>query len=135
MDIFSKSDRSKIMKRVKSTGNASETKLRKRLFALGFRYRVNYSMVPGKPDIVFTRKRKVIFVHGCFWHQHAECKASDRPTSNTEYWTKKLDGNVARDLGVQDQLRETGWTVYVVWECELKNFEECVNRVTAFLSE
>ena len=135
MDTFSKTDRSKIMKRVRSTGNAAEIKLRKQLFALGYRYRVNYSQIPGKPDIAFTRKRKAIFVHGCFWHQHEGCEAATRPTSNLEYWTKKLDGNVARDLKVQAQLREMGWTVCVVWECELKRFEKCVAGVTVFLDE
>jgi DNA mismatch endonuclease (patch repair protein) len=97
--------------------------LRKALFALGYRYRLNVSDLPGKPDLVFAKHRTVIFVHGCFWHGH-RCKRGDRaPKSNTDYWRKKITRNKARDKENAAALKKLGWRVITVWECELKTLD------------
>ncbi|NYT64327.1 DNA mismatch endonuclease Vsr [Alcaligenaceae bacterium] len=89
-DVFTKEDRSKVMSRVKGKDTAPELKVRRLLHAFGYRYKTHAKDMTGKPDIVFTRRKVVIFIHGCFWHQHQGCKAAVRPSSNTEYWQKKL---------------------------------------------
>ena len=120
MDIFSPEKRSEIMRRVRSDETRPEQILRKALFSRGWRYRKNVKKLHGKPDLVFAKAKVVVFVHGCFWHQHEGCKAADRPKSRQDYWQKKLERNIARDLEIQERLKKEGWHVIVIWECELR---------------
>ena len=118
-DNLSPEDRRKNMSHIRSKNSKPEELVRKYLFAQGFRYRKNVAKLPGKPDVVLPKYRTVIFVNGCFWHKH-DCPRFVWPTSNTEYWTKKITGNVERDNANYKLLEETGWRVITIWECELK---------------
>jgi len=100
---------------------------------LGYRFRKNVASLPGKPDIVLKKHKKIIFVHGCFWHGHKDCKRSSRPTSNTEFWNKKLDANMVRDENHLQMLQYQGWRVLVVWECELRDPDTLLYKLKAFL--
>jgi len=111
--------RSDIMRAVRSENTKAELVVRRILHSLGYRYRLHRKDLPGSPDIVFSSRRKVIFVHGCFWHGH-DCKRGARkPKSNSDYWQNKVTRNRARDASSTDQLRRTGWKCLIVWECEL----------------
>ena len=118
-DNHTKEQRSYNMSRIRSKNNAPEEKVRKFLFSKGFRYRKNDKKLPGCPDIVPPKYKTVIFVNGCFWHKH-NCKRFVWPASNEEYWKKKILRNVERDKTNITELKELGWKVLVVWECELK---------------
>lgn len=107
------------MSHIRSTNSKPEELVRKYLFSKGFRYRKNVKELPGCPDIVLPKYRTVVFVNGCFWHKH-DCPRFVWPTSNTEYWTKKIVGNVERDKANELKLEAIGWKVITVWECELK---------------
>lgn len=109
------------MRAVKSKNTGPEMIVRRFLHAAGLRYRLHDSRLPGKPDLVFPSRRVALFVHGCFWHQHPNCPAAARPKSSSDYWTRKLDGNVARDALHQSALKAAGWTVLVIWECETRD--------------
>jgi T/G mismatch-specific endonuclease (EC 3.1.-.-) len=121
MDVHSKETRSYNMSRIRSTNTKPEEIVRKYLFAHGFRYRKNDKRLPGTPDIVLPRYRTVIFVNGCFWHGHNQCKYFVIPKSNTEFWVNKINKNVERDVLSHDKLELLGWNVITIWECELKN--------------
>ena len=121
-DSLSKELRHKTMSLVHSTNTKPELKLRRALWSLGFRYRVNEKRLPGKPDIVLPRYRTVVFIHGCFWHGHKGCKYYTIPKTNTEFWTAKVSRNQARDQEVWRKLEAKGWSVIIVWECELRPF-------------
>lgn len=122
-DVFSPEKRSAIMRAVKSENTKPEITLRKALFALGFRYRLNVKTLPGKPDLVFAKHHTVIFVHGCFWHGH-QCKRGKRvPKTNRAYWTEKIARNKARDRKNAAALRRLGWRVIIIWECKLKKLD------------
>lgn len=120
MDNHSKEVRSYNMSRIRSTNSKPEDIVRKYLFSKGLRYRKNVKTLPGKPDVVLKKYKTVIFVNGCFWHGHQGCRYFVMPKSNTEYWNKKITGNVERDRNVIVQLEELGWNVITVWECQLK---------------
>ena len=107
------------MSRIRSTNTKPEVALRRALHRLGFRFRLHGSHLPGKPDIVLTKYRTVIFVHGCFWHRHEGCKIATTPKSNTEFWIEKFSRNVIRDAATLDHLEALGWRVIVAWECGL----------------
>lgn len=107
------------MSHIRSTNSKPEEIVRKFLFSKGLRYRKNVRSLPGKPDIVLKKYNTVIFVNGCFWHKH-DCGRFVMPSSNTEYWTKKISGNIERDKDNTAQLQELGWNVYTIWECQLK---------------
>lgn len=119
-DNHSKEIRSKNMSHIRSTNTKPEAKVRKYLFARGFRYRKNVKALPGCPDIVLPKYKTVIFVNGCFWHKH-DCPRFVMPSSNQDYWIPKINANKERDERNQKCLREKGWNVIVVWECELKS--------------
>jgi DNA mismatch endonuclease, patch repair protein len=119
MDVLTDRQRSYNMSQIKSEDTKPELKVRKALYAKGYRYRIYYDKLPGKPDIVFIGKKIVIFIHGCFWHQHG-CKKSRRPKANKKFWNEKLDRNIERDKEIKAKLEKEGWKVFVVWGCEIK---------------
>ncbi|MFL1484735.1 very short patch repair endonuclease [Marinobacter sp. LN3S78] len=119
MDIFSPEKRSSVMSRVQGKNTKPELAVRRFLHRRGLRYRLHRKDLPGKPDIVFPSRRVVVFVHGCFWHQHPRCRKAKLPASHTDFWSKKLSSNTLRDLKVEDALRDSGWRPIVVWECEI----------------
>jgi len=128
-DRISKKHRSWVMSRIRSKGSVPERTVRAVLHRMGFRYRLHVKNLPGKPDLVFKKHNLVIFVNGCFWHQHQECKDGRIPKSNREYWVKKFDRNVSRDRENQKKLEELGWQVEVIWECETKNWSKLISRI------
>jgi len=119
-DVFSKSQRSYLMSKIKGKETKSEILVRKYIFSKGFRYRKNVRKMPGTPDIVLSKYKTIIFIHGCFWHFLKECKEGRLPATNTEYWKEKLEKNVERDQKNISLLASMGWKVIVIWECELK---------------
>lgn len=132
-DTFTPEERSRIMAKVQSENTSAELKVRSLIHRLGYRFRLHAKNLPGKPDILFPGRRKVIFVHGCFWHQHEGCKRAKRPASNTDYWNKKLDRNVSRDQANLLALQEQGWDVLIVWECETAHLSSLIEKLTRFL--
>lgn len=119
-DIFSKTKRSEIMSKISGKETKPEILVRKYLFSKGFRYRKNVKDLPGKSDIVLPKYKTIIFINGCFWHGHKGCKRSTLPTSNMDFWKDKIGKNAERDKSDILKLKELGWKVIVVWECELK---------------
>jgi DNA mismatch endonuclease, patch repair protein len=119
-DIVDSQTRSRMMSGIGGKNTKPELALRRSLHALGFRYRMHAKGILGKPDIVLPKYRAVIFVHGCFWHRHADCRYATVPATRPELWAAKFDANVARDAAVHSALRETGWRVGTVWECALR---------------
>jgi DNA mismatch endonuclease (patch repair protein) len=103
------------------------------LFALGYRYQLHRKGLPGKPDIVFPLRKKVLFIHGCFWHAHRGCKVANMPKSRTEYWQAKFQRNVERDKLNKRALRRMGWSTLTVWECEIKRLDRLLQRVIGYL--
>ena len=135
VDTVAPERRSQIMSNIRSTGMKPEMTVRRLLHALGYRYRLHQRNLPGKPDLVFAARRKVIFVHGCFWHQHPDpsCPIARLPKSNREYWLPKLQRNAARDAQIQDELRSLGWSVLVIWECEIRSRSGFPEKAIEFL--
>lgn len=134
MDIWDKPKRSEIMSKVNQKDTKPELIVRKFLFANGFRYRKNVKKLPGSPDIILPKYKTVIFVNGCFWHGH-DCRAGRRPTSNNEYWDKKISDNIIRDQNNISLLVSDGWNVIVIWQCEIKNNELRNSRLEKLVSE
>ena len=132
-DRLSKEERSELMSHIRSVNTKPEVALRRALWRRGFRYRVNVKNLPGSPDIVLPKHRTVVFVHGCFWHAHKGCKIYHLPQTNTEFWLAKVTRNQERDQEVWRQLEAKGWSVVIVWECELvkAKFDGTVDRVAA----
>lgn len=120
MDNLSTSKRSWNMSRIKSKDTSLEIEVRKYLYHHGFRYRKNVKDLPGTPDIVLTKYHTAIFINGCFWHHHFNCKLAYVPKSRTEYWLKKFESNINNDIEKEKELRELDYKVITVWECELK---------------
>ena len=119
-DNHSKESRSRNMAQIKGKNTLPEIMVRKFLFGKGFRYRINDKSLPGKPDIVLPKYRTVIFVNGCFWHGHADCKYADLPKTRTEWWKTKIDKNKERDNKVHLELKKSRWNIITVWTCQLK---------------
>jgi DNA mismatch endonuclease, patch repair protein len=134
-DVFSKEKRSLIMSRIKGRNTKPEVLVRSYIHKMGFRFRLDGRGLPGKPDIVLPRHKKVVFVHGCFWHGHKGCKRSKRPSTNEEFWNRKLDLNMERDKRFQGELRLLGWRYLVIWECGLKKPEKVAAKLERFLNE
>lgn len=133
MDKLSPERRSANMARIRSQNTSPELSLRKLIHGLGYRFRLHRNDLPGRPDLVFPSRKKVIFVHGCFWHQHTECREGRVPGSRLEYWGPKLRRNQERDALAQSGLRQQGWRYLVVWECELKDIAAVLKSVKRFL--
>lgn len=124
------------MRRIRSKDMKPEMLVRKLVHSMGFRYRLHRKDLPGKPDLVFGPLRKIIFVHGCFWHQHPnpDCQDGRLPRSNQSYWTPKLESNINRFSAQEDELHKLGWHVLVVWECETKNPDDLKGKLKNFLA-
>ena len=135
-DRLSPEDRSRNMAAIRSKGMKPERIVRSLVHRMGYRYRLHRKGLPGKPDLVFGPRRKVSFVHGCFWHQHDDpaCKIARKPKSNQGYWDEKLARNVARDKRNQAGLEAQGWSVLIIWECETKDVEALKGSLQRFLS-
>lgn len=132
-DVFSAEKRSWIMSRVKARDTEPELIVRSMIHRMGFRFRINREDLPGKPDIVLPRHRKVIFIHGCFWHGHPGCSRSKRPLTNREFWDKKIDGNIERDKRAQRELLSMGWRVLTVWQCQTRDRDKLLSELEEFL--
>ena len=133
-DILSKSERSQRMSLIRSRNTKPEMFIRKTVYSLGYRYRLHNNKLPGRPDLTFAGMSSVIFVHGCFWHQHEGCKYGRMPKSHREYWVPKLNGNKLRDKSNIGKLERRGWRVMVIWECETKNLDEIRIRIRHYLN-
>lgn len=133
-DILSQSQRSQVMSRIRGTNTSPEMTIRRKLHSLGYRYTLHCRDLPGTPDIVFRKRKKVIQVNGCFWHRHEGCRYAYEPKSRTEFWKKKFEGTQSRDQRNATALAALGWDSLVVWECELKHMEEVTDRIIQFLS-
>jgi DNA mismatch endonuclease, patch repair protein len=127
--------RSRIMRSVKSINTGPEIIVRRLLHRLGYRYRLHRRDLPGRPDIVFFSRRKIIFVHGCFWHSHNCPQGIRTPKTNTDYWRRKIHRNQERDASNVGKLEANSWEVLVIWECELKNLSHVTERLMAFLGK
>ena len=134
MDIFDKSKRSQLMAKVKQKNTAPEIIVRKFLFSKGFRYRINVKSLSGTPDIVLSKYKTVIFIHGCFWHGHT-CRAGHLPSSNLDYWVTKIEKNIERDNRKINELEKLGWNVVVIWQCEIKALKNREIRFSKLISE
>lgn len=135
MDTMSPAERSERMSRVRGKGSKAELHVRALVHRMGYRYRLHGAKLPGKPDLVFAGRRKVIFVHGCFWHRHPDpaCKLARMPKSRQDFWAPKLEGNRARDLRQIAELQALGWSVLEIWECQLQNTSSLGNKIRTFL--
>jgi DNA mismatch endonuclease, patch repair protein len=121
MDTFSKAQRSRCMSHIRSRDTGPELAVRKALTLLGLRYRLHVRKLPGTPDIVISKRKLVIFINGCFWHQHKSCRRQSIPKSNVVYWRRKLEQNIENQKGQIKILRKAGWTTMVIWECHTKD--------------
>lgn len=124
--------RSALMSRIKSKNTKPEITVRKILYSLGYRYRIHRKELPGSPDVIFSKRKKVIFIHGCFWHAH-DCGRGFKPKTNVDFWKKKLDKNCERDRLVEKQILEIGWQSLTIWECQLKNETQLIDLLKDFL--
>ena len=132
VDTLTTEQRSAVMASIKGANTGPEMFVRRALHARGYRYRVHGRGLPGKPDLVFKKRRAAVFVHGCFWHRHG-CKKTTMPKSRQDYWQEKFAKNVARDQRNVAQLAEDGWRIYIVWECEISRDEAIIDQLVAFL--
>ena len=121
------------MSRVSGKNTKPEIAVRSLLHNLGFRFRLHRKDLPGKPDITLPKYKKVIFVHGCFWHGHEDCPRSKRPSTNEEFWREKLDKNIERDKATVNALKELGWEVLTVWTCEVNDTNKLKTKLLSFL--
>lgn len=135
VDSLTPKERSEVMARVRSKDSRPELAVRKIVFALGYRYRLHARALPGCPDLVFRPIRKVIFVHGCFWHRHSNCALARMPKSRIDFWTTKLEGNRNRDNRNKRSLAREGWKVLTIWECQLRDASRVAKRIRRFLDE
>lgn len=133
MDTFTQLKRSAVMRAIKGKNTVPELMVRSLLHSLGYRYRIHATTLPGKPDLVFASRGKVIFVHGCFWHGHEGCRYSHLPKSNQAYWEAKISRNKVRDARAIRRLRQLGWSVATVWACQVKDASRLEKRLVRFL--
>jgi DNA mismatch endonuclease, patch repair protein len=134
-DIYSKSKRSEIMSKISGKNTKPEILFRKALFRKGFRYKINDKELPGKPDIVLHKYNTVIFIHGCFWHGHPECKYSKLPETNHSFWESKINATILRDSKNIEALENLGWNTYIVWQCEIRNKKDLGDKIYTISSK
>jgi DNA mismatch endonuclease (patch repair protein) len=127
--------RSRIMRAVKGKNTTPELVVRRLVFGSGYRYRLHRKDLPGKPDLVFPRLRKIIFVHGCFWHAHTCARGARIPQNNRQYWVQKIQRNAVRDRKNRAALKKLGWEVHIIWECELKDVGKLQSGIGRFLKK
>jgi DNA mismatch endonuclease (patch repair protein) len=135
-DKFSPSKRKAIMQSIQGKDSRPEKIVRSMIFKLGFRYRLHDALLPGKPDLVFKSAKKIIFVHGCYWHRHNCKKGNSIPVTNQEFWKQKFAANKKRDKEVRRKLRKEGWKILIIWECETRKTKrsKLVTRIIKFLT-
>lgn len=131
-DVFTRDKRTTIMRAVRGKNTKPEYAVRRALHALGYRFRLHVSELPGTPDLVFSARRCVVFIHGCFWHRHSCRKGRSRPTTRADFWERKLAGNQRRDAKTRRKLHRLSWSVVTIWECQLtpRRFERTIRRIT-----
>lgn len=134
-DTLSPKQRSERMRSVRARDTKPELIVRQLIFGMGYRYRLHSRKLPGNPDIVFARRKKLIFVHGCFWHRHKNCNLARLPKSRFEFWIPKLEGNRIRDNRKQKELKAMGWRMLIVWECQLTNRRVLEAKIRRFLED
>ena len=129
-DVLTPEQRRRCMSAIRGKDTKPEIIVRSLVHRMGYRFRLHRKDLPGKPDLVFPGRKKIIFVHGCFWHQHPRCRFATRPKTRPDFWANKLDGNRERDKRVRRELRRLGWKVLVVWECQTRDLKklECQLR-------
>lgn len=137
VDTLTPAERGRRMSLIKGRDTKPEMIVRRMIYAMGIRYRLHAKDLPGTPDILFRSRQKAIFVHGCFWHRHPDpaCKLTRMPKSRVEFWERKLEGNRERDAANEARLKEMGWKVLTVWECELRDLEQLGNKLSGFIEE
>lgn len=142
MDIKSPEERSKNMSKIKNSRTKPEMYVRSLLYRFGLRFRANYSALPGKPDLFFTKQKVAVFIHGCYWHRHPGCKYAYTPKSNLDFWLHKLEGNIKHDNEVIQRLNDMGIRVLTIWECTVKAMtknkeiqENVLNDILNFLNK
>ena len=133
-DTLSPEERSKHMSLIRSKNTHLELRVRRLIYSMGFRYRLHRRDLPGKPDLVFSPRKKIIFINGCFFHHHKGCSLARLPKSRKNYWIPKLKANAERDTRNVAALRKIGWRVMCVWECQLKTPQTLILRVKSFLN-
>ncbi len=135
MDIFSRAKRRRVMQAVGTADTRPEIAVRRLVFGMGYRYRLHVRSLPGTPDLVFTSRRKVIFVHGCFWHRHVCPRGRSTPATRQTYWLAKFEANRKRDIRDRRRLQQAGWAVMTVWECETRvaRLPALTRRISRFL--
>lgn len=133
-DIMTSEQRSERMRKIRSHDTKPEIVIRKLIHHMGYRYRIHVKDLPGTPDIVFSSRRKIIFVHGCFWHMHEACRDGKIPGSRKEYWEPKLFRTRARDEKHQVELANSGWATLIIWECELSDLTRVELKIKDFLT-
>lgn len=134
-DNLTPQQRKRAMSRVQQQNTKPEKIVCSILHRLGFRFRKNVSSLIGKPDIVLPKYKTIIFVHGCFWHQHAGCRKSRRPTTNIEFWNEKLDRNMERDKQTEAKLKSSDWNILIVWDCEIRDKELLIEKLESSLKK
>ena len=133
VDHVSPEVRSRIMASVRSKGTKPEMTVRRALHRLGYRYRLHRKGLPGRPDLTFVSRKKVLFINGCFWHLHPGCSRAKIPRTNQVFWVRKLTRNRSRDADNIESLRKLGWDTMTVWQCELRDLDSALNRIVIFL--
>jgi DNA mismatch endonuclease (patch repair protein) len=133
MDIVTPEKRSRMMSLIRGKNTKPELAVRKLVHSLGYRFRLHRRDLPGSPDLVLPRLRKVIFVHGCFWHRHPGCQFAYTPKSNIDFWQRKFDANMQRDAAAHSELIASGWDVLIVWECEAADATRLSQKILRFL--
>ena len=123
------------MRRIRGRDTKPELAVRRLLYGLGYRYRLHAQELPGRPDIVFRNRRKAIFVHGCFWHQHEGCRGATTPKTRTAYWMRKFAANRVRDAASLRELSRMGWSALIIWECETRMPAALSSRLSSFLEQ
>ena len=134
-DIVDRNKRSEMMSRIRARDTKPELIVRRIAHRLGFRFRLHRRDLPGSPDIVFPRHRAVIMVHGCFWHRHLGCRYASTPKTRVQFWENKFEDNIVRDRRSESALRDLGWRVLVIWECETKDHEAVAARIVSYLGQ
>ncbi len=131
-DTLTPAERSALMARIRGVDTKPELAVRRALHAKGYRYRIHVRGLPGRPDLVFAKRRTAVFVHGCFWHRHG-CSRTSTPKSRADFWQGKFDANVERDRRNEALLVHEGWRIFVAWECEIERDETLIPRLVQFL--